>query len=120
MTYNMQISVEEVEGRQLNGQGMVMLQYLEQNLAAFEYKVEEGFRIRCRVSVAVDKGIAVTSTFMGERIILGNGVSRDSDLYLKSSYLHLTKVLAGKANPIWELLKGNIRLGAWQNDRYRR
>ena len=113
MAPNTHISVQEAEGQQLNGLGMMMLQYLEQNLDDFQYKVNEGLRIRCRVSVEVEKGIAVTTTFMGERIILENGVSQDPDLYLKSSYLLLTKVLSGKANPVWELVKGNVKLGSW-------
>jgi hypothetical protein len=113
MTSDTHISVEEAEGQQLNGLGMMMFQYLEQNLADFQYKVKEGLLIRCRVSVEVERGIAVTTTFLGERIILENGVSPDPDLYLKSSYLLLTKVLSGKANPLWELFKGNIKLGAW-------
>ena len=107
------ISVEEAEGEQLNGLGMMMRQYLEQNLEDFQYKVREGLRIQCRVSVEVERGISVTTTFLGERIILENGVAEGLDLYLKSSYLLLTKVLSGKANPLWELLKGNIKLGAW-------
>jgi len=109
----MQISVEEAEGRPLNGLGMMMFQYLEQNLAEFEYKVEEGLRIRCRVAVEVEKGIAVTTEFLGERIVLENGVPRDPDLHLKSSYILLTKILSGKASPLWELMKGSIKLGAW-------
>lgn len=113
MTPHTHISVEEAEGQQLNGLGMMMLQYLAQNLADFQYKVKEGLRIRCRVSVEVEKGIAVTTTFLGERIILENGVADGPDLYLKSSYLLLTKVLSGKVNPLWELLKGNLKLGAW-------
>lgn len=113
MTSHSHISVQEAEGQQLNGLGMMMLQYLEQNLDDFQYKVNEGLRIRCRVSVEVEKGIAVTTTFMGERIILENGVAENIDLYLKSSYLLLTKVLSGRASPLWELLKGNIKLGAW-------
>ncbi len=113
MTSDTHISVQEAEGQQLNGLGMMMFQYLEQNLEEFDYKVEEGLRIRCRVAVEVEKGIAVTTTFLGERIILENGVSPDPDLHLKSSYLLLTKVLSGKVNPLWELVKGNIKLGAW-------
>lgn len=107
------ISVCEAEGQQLSGLGMMILQYMEQNLAEFEYKVEEGLRIRCRVVVEVDKGIAITTTFMGEKIIIENGVADKPDLYMKSNYLLLAKILSGQASPFMEFLKGNIKLKAW-------
>lgn len=103
----------QVEGQALNGLGMMMLQYLEQNLAQFRYKAIQASRIRCTVSVTVEKGIAVTICLTGSQIIVGNGVAEKPDLYLKSSYLLLANVLSGKANPLWELLKGNISLGSW-------
>ena len=113
MTSRASICVLEAEGQQLNGLGMMMLQYLEQNPAGSDYKVEEGLRIRCRVAVKAEKGIAVATDFLGELIVLENGVSPDPDLHLKSTYLLLTKILSGTARPIWKLMKGNFKLGAW-------
>ena len=43
----------------------MMLQYLEQNFSDFQYKVDQGLRIRGNVAVEVDKGIAVTINFQG-------------------------------------------------------
>ena len=91
----------------------MMLQYLEQNFSDFRYKVDQGLRIRGNVAVEVDKGIAVTINFQGQVIRISNGVGSHPDLYLKSSYLLLANVLSGKANPLLELLKGNIKLRAF-------
>lgn len=107
------VSVIEAEGEQLNGLGMMMSQYMAQNLAEFEYKVKQALLIRCRVAVEVDNGIAITTMFMGERIIIANGVLDKPDLYLKSDYLVLSKVLSGKANPFLALLRGSIKVKAW-------
>lgn len=107
------VSVIEAEGEQLNGLGMMMSQYMAQNLAEFEYKVKQALPIRCRVAVEVDRGIAITTMFMGERIIIANGVLDKPDLYLKSDYLVLSKVLSGKANPFLALLRGSIKVKAW-------
>ncbi len=113
MTSSPHISVHAADGQPLNGLGMMILQYLEQNLDEFGYKVREGLRIRCRVAVEVEKGIAITTTFMGEEIVIGNGVCQCPDLHLKSGYLLLANVLSGKANPFWALLTGRMALGAW-------
>ena len=62
------ITVCAQEGQSLNGLGMMIQQYLEQNLADFDHKVEAGLRIRGRVCVEVEKGIATTVSFRGEEI----------------------------------------------------
>jgi hypothetical protein len=106
------ISVCAVEGQSLNGLGMMIQQYLEQNFADFDHKVEAGLRIRGRVCVEVEKGIATTVCFQGEEIQIENGAGKNLDLYLQSSYLLLANILSGKANPFVEVMKGNIKLRA--------
>ena len=110
---NPTISVCAKEGQALNGLGMMMSQYLEQNFADFKHKVEAGLRIRGRVCVEVEKGIATTLSFQGDEIEIENGVGEDPDLYLQSSYLLLSKILSGKANPFVEVMRGNIKLRAF-------
>ncbi len=107
------ITVCAEEGQSLNGLGMMIQQYLEQNLADFDHKVEAGLRIRGRVCVEVEKGIATTVSFQGEEIRIENGAGRDLDLHLQSSYLLLANILSGKANPFIEVTKGNIKLRAF-------
>jgi hypothetical protein len=107
------ISVCAVEGQSLNGLGMMIQQYLEQNFADFDHKVQAGRRIRGRVCVEVEKGIATTVSFQGEEILIENGAGENLDLYLQSSYLLLADILSGKANPFAEVMKGNIKLRAF-------
>jgi hypothetical protein len=104
------ISVCAVEGQNLNGLGMMIQQYLEQNFADFDHKVKAGLRIRGRVCVEVEKGIATTVSFQGEEILIENGAGEKLDLYLQSSYLLFANILSGKANPFVEVMKGNIKL----------
>jgi hypothetical protein len=92
---------------------MMIQQYLEQNFADFEHKVEAGLRIRGRVCVEVEKGIATTLSFRGDEILIENGAGQDLDLYLQSSYLLLSRILSGKANPFVEVMRGNIKLRAF-------
>ncbi len=91
----------------------MMSQYLEQNFADFEHKVQAGLRIRGRVCVEVEKGIATTLSFQGDKLLIENGVGENPDLYLQSSYLLLSKILSGKANPFVEVMRGNIKLRAF-------
>lgn len=108
-----QIAVVAKEGERLNGLGMMMLQYLEQNFSDFREKQEAGRRIQGCMSVEVEKGIGVTLDFQGDRIVIENGVREEPDLHLRSSYLLLSRVLSGKANPYLEVLRGNVRLLAF-------
>ena len=107
------IAVRAQEGQSLNGLGLMIQQYLEQNFEDFDHKVEAGLRIRGRVCVEVEKGIATTVSFQGEEIRIENGAGEDLDLYLQSSYLLLANILSGKANPFVEVVKGNIKLRAF-------
>jgi len=107
------VSVRAAEGQALNGLGMMLLQYLEQNLDEFEQKGEAALRLKARVSVEVEKGIATTLSFRGDTIEIENGVGRNPDLHLQSSYLLLSRVLTGKANPYLEVARGNIKLRAF-------
>lgn len=107
------IAVLAQEGQGLNGLGMMIQQYLEQNFADFDHKVKAGLRIRGRVCVEVEKGIATTVSFQGEEIRIENGAGEDLDLYLQSSYLLLANILSGKANPFLEVMKRNIKLRAF-------
>jgi hypothetical protein len=104
------VLVEPREGEDLNGLGMMVLQYLEQDFACFPYKAEAARRIRCRIGMEVDKGVAITVSFLGERVIVENGVRGNPDFHMKAPYLLLSRVLCGKASPVLELLRGNIKL----------
>jgi putative sterol carrier protein len=112
MTSQPRVTVGFREGERLNGLGMMMVQYLEQNLADFEYKAQQGLSIRGRVSVEVEKGVAITTCFEGDHIQVENGVCGNPDLFLRSSFITLSEVLSGKANPFKELLRGKVKLGA--------
>ncbi len=107
------VSVRAAEGQALNGLGMMLLQYLEQNLGEFEQKEKAALRLRGRVSVEVEKGIATTLSFRGDTIEIENGIGRNPDLHLQSSYLLLSRILTGKASPYLEMVRGNIKLRAF-------
>ncbi len=104
------VAVSTVEGERLNGLGMMLVQYLEQNLAEFEQKARGALRLRGRVSVEVEKGVATTVSFLGDRILVENGVCRNPDLHIRGSYLVLAKILSGQASPFGEIARGNIKL----------
>ncbi len=107
---NSLINVNAKTEQALNGLGKMIQQYLEQNLEEFDYKNRQGLKLRGRVSVEVEKGIAVTVNFSGEAILLENGVAPRPDLHIKSSYLNLAKILSGSTSPLKEILQGNIKI----------
>lgn len=107
------IIVGSPNGEYLNGLGKMMIQYLEQNFTDFAHKTKQALGIRGRVVVEVEKGIAITIFFEGERIRIENGISSCPDLHLISSYSILANVLSAKANPLIEFIRGNIKLASF-------
>jgi len=88
----------------------MMHQYLEQNFEDFDYKVEEGLKLRGCVTVEVEKEISTTIHFHGSTIQIENGVARDPDLYMSSPYLLLAKTLTGQASPVWGIIQRKIKI----------
>ena len=113
MTREKRVEVLPADDQDLNGLGMMMLQYLEQNFHDFEYKSRQALGLRGRVTIEVEKGIASTFSFMGEKILIQNGFGSRPDLYLQGPFLTFSKILSGQANPFLELLKRNIKLKKW-------
>jgi putative sterol carrier protein len=110
MSQTDKISVEYGQDPPVNGLGMMIGQYLEQNLAEFEDKVRQGRKLHVATSVEVEKGISTTINFKGDRISIENGVSPDTDLHLNSSYATLAEILSGKANPVGSVISGKIKI----------
>ena len=104
------IMVSSPNGEYLNGLGKMMIQYIEQSLADFSYKTEQALGIHGCVVVEVERGIAITISFEGERIRIQNGVSNGADLHLTGPFFLFANVLSGKSNPFMEVVKGNIRV----------
>ena len=110
MTPPRKIAVVPAGEQPLNGLAMMILQYMEQNLADSESKNAQALKLRCRTAIEVDKGIGVTVDFQGDSIEVCNHADLSADIELKSSYLLLANVLSGKASPLWEILRGNIQV----------
>jgi len=110
MPENNPIPIHYLDESNLNGLGKMMGQYLEQNLRDFEIKRRQARRLYICTSVEVEKGIATTIRFQKTAIRVEDGIAPDTDLHLKGSYLQLADLLSGKANPITEVVKGNIKI----------
>ena len=102
------IAVDFATGEKTNGLGMMIGQYLEQNLDEFEDKVKQASKLNINTSVEVEKGIATTLKFTPDIILIQNGITQDTHLHLKSSYATLADVLSGKINPFKGVLSGDI------------
>ncbi|MBW2624280.1 MAG: hypothetical protein JRD68_15335 [Deltaproteobacteria bacterium] len=113
MKQEKKVEVLAADGEPLNGLGQMMLQYLEQNFNEFDYKSRKALGLRGVVTIEVEKGIASTLSFMGEKIVIQNGIGLKPTLHLQGPYLAFTKFLSGQASPYLELLKRNIKLKKW-------
>jgi phosphohistidine swiveling domain-containing protein len=104
------ISIEYDQAEKANGLGLMIGQYLEQNLSEFEDKVKQGRKLSINTTVAADKGISTTIKFSGNRIFIQNGVSADTHLHLEGSYAVLAKVLSGTLNPAAAVIGRDIKI----------
>jgi hypothetical protein len=110
MGQNSIIEICGLEGQKLNGLGNMILQFMQQEFGALEYKARAARKIKCKMSMEVEGGISVTISFEGDRILVENGVADRPDLYMAGSYLLMTDIICGKVNPVFEVLKGNIKM----------
>jgi hypothetical protein len=104
------ITIEYDQAEKANGLGMMIGQYLEQNLSEFDDKVKQGRKLSINTSVEADKGISTTVKFSGNRIFIQNGVSADTHLHMKGSYAVLAKVLCGTLNPAAAVIGRDIKI----------
>ena len=110
MDENKTIKVHFAADEKTNGLGMMIGQYLEQNLDEFEDKVKQASKLNINTSVEVEKGISTTIKFTPDTILIQNGITQDTHLHLKSSYATLADVLSGKINPFKGVISGEIKL----------
>ncbi|MDX9787429.1 MAG: SCP2 sterol-binding domain-containing protein [Desulfobacterales bacterium] len=105
-----EIEVGYTDGAPINGMGMMIGQYLEQNLKEFAYKAKQAQKLNVCTSVEVEKGICTTVRFNKTSISIENGVAQDTHLHLKSSYMAFADVLTGKLSPIKGVMTGEIKI----------
>ncbi|MCP4751259.1 MAG: hypothetical protein GY866_10215 [Proteobacteria bacterium] len=110
MKSHTKISVNYDNDKPVNGLGMMIGQYLEQNLEDSDKKVRQGLRLNVCTAIEVDKGISATIRFVNDSIHIASNVADDVDMHLKSSYTLLGDLLAGKVNPLVEVIKGNVEI----------
>lgn len=110
MGQNLIIKICGREDQKLNGLANMVLQFMQQEFGALEHKARTAREIKVKMSMEVEGGISVTISFEGDRILVENGVVGKPDLYMAGSYLLMTDILCGKVNPIFEVLKGNIKM----------
>ena len=104
------VAVGFLKDEKTNGIGMMIGQYLEQNLEEFDDKVQQALKLNIVTSVEVEKGISTTIKFAKDSILIQNGITEDTNLHLKSSWSTLADVLSGKLNPFRGILNGSIKM----------
>jgi hypothetical protein len=111
----LEIAVISGDGEKLNGLGKMMMQYLHQILAGSSRKRKQARGIRGRVAVEVERGIAITISFEGERIRIENGIGHGRALHLAGPFSVFANVLSGKSNPFMEFVKGHVKVKSFLN-----
>ena len=94
----------------INGLGMMMGQYMEQLIEGCPNKSKLAKKLKISTSVEMDKGIASTVIFDRNTIHIKNGVTENTDMHIKSDYMAFANILSGKANPVKQILKGQVKI----------
>jgi hypothetical protein len=94
-----------------SGLALMTGQYLEQILAATPAKQRRVRSLRGRLALeATDADVVITVSFRGDRIDIEDGAVPPLDAYVGGPYIALTELLAGRANPLIEHLRGGLRV----------
>ena len=94
-----------------SGLALMTGQYLEQILAATPARQRRARSLRGRLALeATDADVVITVSFRGDRIDIEDGAVPPLDAYVGGPYIALTELLAGRANPLIEHLRGGLRV----------
>ena len=106
-----QIQVRLSEGEASSGLALMTMQYLEQTLADDPAKRRQASKLRGRLGLeATDYDVVITITFRGDEIEVQDGAVPPLDAYIAGPYLSLVDLMGGRANPVREHLRGNLRV----------
>jgi hypothetical protein len=95
------------------GSGLALMtgQYLEQVLDGAPARQRRARSLRGRLALeASDAAVTITVSFGGDRIDIEDGAVPPLDAYVAGPYIALTDLLAGRANPLVEHLRGRLRV----------
>jgi len=105
-----QPSVSLVAGDQASGLANMIGQYLEQILNDSPEKRAEAVALRGRLGLRAREGdVAVTVEFSDGGIVIEEGL-REPDAIVGGEVEYLLHVLAGRANPAWEMRRGRVNI----------
>lgn len=94
-----------------SGLANIVYQYLEQDLAEFERKRRQAFRLHGRIAMtASDHETSVTIEFSGADIVVWDGERGPLDASIVGPYRSLVRLLQGESHPLLEHLRGRLRV----------
>ena len=104
------VPVRAVAGDEASGLANIIAQYLEQILNESAEKCAEALSLRGRLGLRAREGdVAVTIVFDGEDVAIEEGL-QDPDAVIGGDIEFLMHIMAGRANPAWEMLSRNITI----------
>ncbi len=96
-----------------SGLADMMAQLLRQNLEEDGRKRRLAARLRGRLAItATDYETSATAEFGRDGVLISDGVVGPVDATIAGPHRRLTKVLTGEANPLWEHLRGHLRVSS--------
>ncbi len=105
------VPVRTVAGDEASGLANIIGQYLEQILNDSTEKRAEALSLRGRLGLHAREGdVAVTIVFDGETIAIEEGL-QDPDAVIGGDIEFLMHIMAGRANPAWEVLSRKMTVG---------
>jgi len=103
------IPVRLLDGDASSGLGLMTMQYLEQTLEEAPHRRRQARNLHGRVALqATDADVTITVSFQGDEIGIADGAVPPLDAYIGGPYEALTDLLAGRANPLLEHLRGRL------------
>jgi hypothetical protein len=104
------VRVALAAGEEASGLASMIGQYVEQIIADSPEKRAEAAALRGRLGLHAREGnVAVTIVFAGGGVVIEEGL-REPNAVIAGEVEFLMHVLAGRANPVWELAGGHVTI----------
>ena len=104
-----QVRLRDEDGS--SGLGVMTMQYLQQTLADAPDRMRQARNLHGRLALeATDADVIIMVDFRGDEIEIEDGPVPPVHAYVGGPYEALTDLLAGRANPLREHLRGRLRV----------
>lgn len=112
-----QAKVAVVAPEEPSGLASMLAQYFEQNIDDFPRKSDQARKVRGKLAIeAVEGDVAVTVSFVGDRIEISEGCDAGADMFVRGGIFDINELALGGAGALGKIARGRIKIrSTWRH-----